>query len=112
MMTGPIIPIFFGAWILLGVAGFWLFYVNRNVEFKRRYFPWYAGAGGVLFVGFGAATGLPPLALAIMAPFVALIMYLNVRATQFCSACGRTVVQQMPFSRARFCSKCGASLAD
>ena len=57
MMTGPIIPIFFGAWILLGVAGFWLFYVNRNVEFKRRYFPWYAGAGGVLFVGFGAATG-------------------------------------------------------
>jgi hypothetical protein len=110
MMADRIFPIFFGVWILLGIAGFWLFYVSRNVAFKRKYFPWYVGLAGVLFVSFGAVMGLPFLAVAIMVPFVALITYMNLRATQFCGACGRTVIQQMPFSRSEFCSKCGAPL--
>ena len=111
-MAHQIFPIFVGVWILLGLGGFWLFSVSRNVAFKRKYFPWYVGLAGVLFIGFGAAMGVHPLGMAIMVPSVVLITFLNLRATQFCDACGRTVVQQMPFSRAEFCSKCGARLGD
>jgi len=39
MMADDLFPIFFGAWIVLGIAAFALFYVNRDVAFKRRYFP-------------------------------------------------------------------------
>lgn len=31
----------FVVWIAVGVAGFFLFFVSKNVAFKRRYFPWY-----------------------------------------------------------------------
>ena len=99
-------------WILLGVAGFSLFYVSRNVAFKRKYFPWYVALVGALFLGFAAAVGIPVPVLAVMTPVVALIAYLNLRATQFCSSCGRTIIQQMFFSRPEFCSKCGALLRD
>jgi hypothetical protein len=108
MMADQVFPIFFGVWILLGVAGFRLFYVGRDVAFKRKYFPWYVGLAAVLFLGFGIATGLPLFGIAVMALFVALISYMNLRATRFCDACGCTVVQPMPFSRAEFCSRCGA----
>jgi hypothetical protein len=110
--ANQIFPIIFVVWIVLGIAGFALFYLNPNVAFKRRYFRWYAVVVGVLFLGFGAAMGIPLQALAFIAPFVGLIMYLNIRATQFCNDCGRTVIQQIPFSRPEFCPKCGARLVN
>lgn len=100
--------IVFGIWVLLGAAGSWLFYVNRNVRFKRKYFPWYASLAGTLFVAFVAVTGFPLPGVACMVPVVALITYMNIRGTQFCDACGRTVIQQSFFSRPKFCPKCGA----
>src|SRR5947208_16732928 len=107
-----IFPIFIGVWIMLSIVGFLLFYVSKNAAFKRRYSPWFAGLTGLLFIGIVTATAIPLAMLAIMIPFVALITYLNIRGTQFCGACGRTMIQQMPFSRADFCSKCGAPLRD
>ncbi len=109
-MTGNVFPIFFGVWILLAIVGFLLFYLNRNVAFKRRYLPWFLGLTGVLFIGFMLASGTPKFLVLIIAPVAALIMYMNVKGIQFCDACGRTLIEQMSFSRPEFCSKCGASL--
>ena len=111
-MRDDLFPFFFAFWALLAIAGFLLFYVSNNAAFKRRYFPWFAGSTGLLFVGGAAAMGMPVVMLAIMLPFVALITYLNIRGTQFCEACGKTLLQQMPFSRAEFCSRCGAPLGE
>jgi hypothetical protein len=108
-MADQIFPIVFGAWILLGAAGVWPFYVSRHVAFKRKYFPWYVGLAGVLLLGVVAAAGYSLADIATMVPSVALVCYLNLRATRFCDACGRTIIQQRS---AEFCSKCGARVAD
>jgi len=104
-------PYFIAFWTLLGVAGFLLFYVSNDAAFKRRYFPWFASLTGLLFVGIAAVMGIPLGMLAILLPFVGLITFLNIRGTQFCGACGKTLLQQMPFSRSKFCSRSGASLS-
>ena len=109
----PLVVFFFVAsWGLLGIGGFSVFYVGKNAAFKRRYFPWFAGLTGLLFVGIAASAGVPVVILGILLPFVALITYLSIRGTQFCSACGKTLSQEIPFSRAEFCSRCGAPLRD
>jgi hypothetical protein len=41
---------------------------------------------------------------------VAVIAFLNIRAVRFCDTCGKMVRQLGIFSRAEFCSKCGAKL--
>jgi hypothetical protein len=105
-------PYFIAFWELLGVVGLLLFYVSNNAAFIRRYFPWFTGLTGLVFVGIAAAMGIPLGMLVIVLPFVALITFLNIRGTQFCGVCGKTLVQPGPFSRARFCSRCGASLRD
>lgn len=112
MAAGHIFLIFFAVWMALGITSFLLFYLGRNVSFKRRYYPWSVGLAGVLFLGFMAAMRLPFPFLALATPFVVLITYLNLRGTRFCGACGRTITGQNPFSTPEFCSKCGASLRD
>ena len=111
-MRDDIFRVFIGLWVLLGGAGFLFFLFSKNAPFKRKYFPWFAGLSGLIFIGIVTATAISLALLAIMIPLVALITYLNIRGTQFCGACGRTMIQQMPFSRADFCSRCGAPLRD
>ena len=111
-MRDDIFRVFIGLWVALGSAGFFFFLFSNNAAFKRRYFPWFAGLTGLAFIGVLTAKGIPPAMLAIMIVVVALITYLYIRGTHFCGACGRTIFDQMPFSRADFCSKCGAPLRD
>jgi hypothetical protein len=107
-----VFPWFFVFWIALGITGFLLFFVNKDVKFKRRYFRWYVILVGVIFIGFACGTDGSWGALAFMGPAVALITYLNIRGTRFCDKCGRTIIDHMPFSRAEYCSRCGAQLLD
>jgi hypothetical protein len=109
-MRQDIFPIFFVVWVALGIAGFFLFYVSKNVQFKKRYFPWYVILAGVLFISFGLGTGLPLEMLYFMVPVVALITFLNIRSTKFCDNCGRTIINQAWFSKVEYCAKCGAKL--
>ena len=90
-----------GLWVLLSTAGFLFFQFSKNAAFKRRYFPWFAGLSGLIFIGIVTTTAISLAMLAIMIPLVALITYLHIRGTQFCGACGRTMIHQMPFSRPR-----------
>jgi len=107
-----IFPIFFVVWLALGLAGFFLFYVNKNVQFKRRYFPWYVILGGVLFISFGWVMRFSLQMLFLMVPAVALITFLNIKSTKFCDGCGRTIINQMWFTKVEHCAKCGAKLND
>jgi rRNA maturation endonuclease Nob1 len=54
--------------------------------------------------------GIPASDFTFIIPFVALITFINLRVMKFCNACGRTVMNQNPFSPPKFCSKCGAAL--
>jgi hypothetical protein len=99
-----------GAWAMLAVGGLFAFYVNRNVAFKRKYFPWFHASGVVLFILLAIRAGMAPVMVAGMTPLVALVSYVHVRSTQFCRACGRTLVQQLPIPRATVCSQCGGVL--
>lgn len=112
IMRGGIFPVFYVVWISLGLAGFFLFYLSKDVTFKKKYFPWYVVLAGFLFVSFGLISGLPLRLLYIMVPAVALITFLNIRSTKFCDSCGRTMIDQNWFSKVEYCAKCGAKLND
>jgi len=105
-----VFPIFFGVWVILGAASFYLFYISKDVERKKRLFKPFLAVTGVLFLGFIWAMGFPPFILAIAAPMTVLIMYLNSRMIRFCDQCGGTTMQQMPFSPPKHCTHCGARL--
>ena len=111
-MRQDLFPIFFVIWVALGVAGFFLFYVSKNVQFKKRFFPWYVILAGVLFISFTLVMGFPLGVLYFMVPAVALITFLNIKSTKFCGNCGRTVINQMWFTKVEYCEKCGAKLND
>ena len=115
-LLGNILTVcFVGTFIVLGVVGFFVFTFGKDVAFKKKWFPRSVILAGVLFVLFSNTVmvihsrSFSILAILIIEiPFVALISYLNIRATKFCDNCGATAVNHNPFSRMRFCSKCGA----
>ena len=108
---------FIGTWIILGIVGVFLFYLSKNVAFKRKWFPRYVILVGILFVSFVTAiTALSSSShevwrmLAFMLPVIMLITYMNVKLTKFCDKCGSTLFPQNWFAPLRFCPKCGAEL--
>jgi hypothetical protein len=111
-MRQDIFTIFFVVWIALGISGFFLFYVNKDIRFKKRYFPWFSIFTGVLFISFVLGTGFPVQVLFLMVPAVTLITYLNIKSTKFCDSCGRTIINQMWFNKIEYCGRCGAKLID
>src|SRR3982750_3388259 len=95
------------ACFLLASAFLWL---SRNASLKRRLFPYIASLLGVLFLAVFFATGLPLENLYTFGPLMAVAVWLNVRAFQFCQACGATVRGGAFISRPQFCPRCGANL--
>jgi hypothetical protein len=103
--------IFMGTWAVLGVIGISVFFVSRNVERKKRYFPAWVVSIGLLFVGFSQwIMGFHPKQLIIIVPAVVLIAIFNLRATRFCPKCGRTIINKIPLERVVYCPKCGQKL--
>jgi hypothetical protein len=116
-LSGIVTASFIGTWIILGIVGFFLFYLRRDAALKRQWFPRFVALVGFLFVLF--ATTLSVLSsrslaglgiLVVVAPAVWLISYLNVKFTKFCDRCGTIAYQQNWFAPMNFCSRCGAEL--
>jgi hypothetical protein len=103
-----VFPIFFGVWVVLGLCSAAFFFLNKNAVLKRRVWPPFVVGTGVLFLGFAMAIGLPAEIMYVAVPAVVAITLLNLRAVQFCGSCGATQMSQNPFSKATYCSKCGA----
>lgn len=105
-----VFPVFVAVWAILMVASMYLFYFSRDVARKRRLFKPFAVGTGVLFLGFVWSMGFPIFVLAGMTPVIVLIIWLNLRMIRFCDACGKTIMQHLPFSSPKYCSNCGAPL--
>jgi hypothetical protein len=105
-----VFPVFFGVWVVLGLFSTVFFFLNKNANLKRKVWPPFVIATGLLFLGFTWAMGFPAHVMYIAAPAVFVITLLNLRAMRFCSSCGATQMSQNPFSKPEHCSKCGAHL--
>jgi len=103
-------PVFIGLWAALGLFSAGFFFLNRNASLKRKVWPPFVAAVALLFAGFAWALGVPEQLFYFLVPATVLITVLNLRAVQFCDACGSTVMNQNPFMKPEFCSKCGAKL--
>ena len=103
-----IVPLFIATWIVLGIAGLWLMFIDKNVPRKKRLLPAFIiGTGGAFVVFVFLITGDLHV-LAFVLPAAVLISFLNLRMIRICSSCGRTIPSGMWFTKAEYCSKCGA----
>lgn len=108
----PIFAIFIAVWVVLGVASAAFFFLNHDAALKRKVHPPFVIFVGVLFLVFVALMGFAHDAFfyVVMVPGVAVISYLNIRNTRFCTTCGKTLYTQNPFTRPHFCTQCGTNL--
>jgi hypothetical protein len=108
----PEFAAFMVSWVLLGLGSFLFFHFNRNAALKRRVWPVFGIATGLIFasVVYFSVGRQQPKVLLLMVPALILISFLNLRTTRFCDACGRTLYRQPLFSRTQFCPHCGAEL--
>jgi hypothetical protein len=105
-----IVPFFFAVWVILGVGSALFFHFNRDAQLKKRLMPFFIIGTGVLFALFVLIMTGQPRILLFLVPAVALISWMNLRIINVCNACGRTVYNNVWFSKAEYCSKCGAKL--
>ena len=97
-------------WVSLGISGFLLFYVNKDVKFKKKYYSWYFILIGSLLAIFGITSGEDFVAWLIWVAGIGLITFLNIRNINFCDSCGKTIINRLFFPRESFCSSCGTKL--
>jgi hypothetical protein len=102
--------LFIGTWVVLGILSLWFLYFDRNVARKKRLLPVFIVGSGALFVIFVFLLSGDLRTLVLAVPAVVLICFLNLRMMKVCSACGRTVQSGVWFTKAEYCSKCGAKL--
>jgi hypothetical protein len=111
MTDPPIFPAAFAGFVLIAGLGSAFFLFARNARLKRRLWPWWLAATGLMFLVFAwyISQGTAWIYL-ILLPAVVFFSYVNLRRVRFCDRCGRTVMPTTGFAAARFCSSCGAEL--
>ncbi len=107
MKPDNIFPVFMILWAILGVSLFLMFHLNKNVPFKRKYFPVAMMFIGIVFAGFVTLLMPTPLGILIAYPAIILITYMNIRLTKFCGKCGATNYNRMLFTAMNYCQRCG-----
>jgi hypothetical protein len=102
-------PALFFVFVVLAGTGSFFFILSRNAPLKRRLWPAWMVLVALGFLAFAWGIAGPAMPLILLVP-IALITFLNLRNMRFCDACGRTVFNAGPFSRAKFCPACGAAI--
>jgi hypothetical protein len=97
---------FIACWIAVGIATA-IFYAKASYETKKAFHPFIVSATGVIFLGFAESITRGKLPWFFVVALV-VIIYLNIRNTQFCPQCNATI--RAGFRRRSFCSRCGADL--
>ncbi len=106
-----IVPWFIGTWVLIGILTVWLAFISRNITLKKRLIPMMNFGVGILFAGFiYVMTGQAKILLFVL-PAAILIGILNHHIIGVCNNCGRTITNNVWFSKMEYCSKCGALLS-
>ena len=107
---------FFVCWIVIGIGGWVLIWRARSAERKRRIHRGMTFIASILvfllFVCASVAGGFPPQVLALAAPAIVVVSWLNLRFTTFCDGCNRMISNQLWWRRVQFCPYCGARLSN
>lgn len=101
------------SWFALGIGGWIWLWTRPNAAQKRLWHRRFTVVAGRIFGAFLTCNLLmwhQPFELLIFLPFLVLIMWLNIRFTDFCENCNRMVYNHFWWRRIRFCPHCGASL--
>ena len=110
----PYFPTFFIFWITFGIAT-WIWIQTRpNAEQKRKWYRAFVFISTLIFGGFLVLVFVrsgQPFTFLLVLPILALIMWLNLRCTDFCPKCSRRVYNPSPWRRIEFCPYCGAELS-
>jgi hypothetical protein len=108
----PWVIAFMIVWVILALISFLFFQFNRNAAVKRAVRLPLIVVVGIVFAAFlyYQVGHQQPQILYIAVPAIILISFLNIRMVRFCDSCGKTIYQQLPFSRPRYCPYCGAKL--
>lgn len=101
---------FAGVWVILGLSFGLFLYLCKDVKLKRKIFAVSVISAGILFIVFMFFWPMPGEVFIFTIAIVVVITVVNLRITKFCDDCGKMVVNQNPFSKPKFCSKCGAVL--
>lgn len=104
--------IFIASWVIVALTSWIYFRFNNNIGLKRRFHKWGVIVYGTMFFFLIALSMGPSLFLLLFGAAIVLIMYLNIRNTIFCDACGKVTYLNMWFSKIEYCARCGAKLPD
>jgi hypothetical protein len=100
----------FGLFVVIGVVSISYFRAYPDVNVKRQFHRWWTiGYSATFFLLVGLSMGAS-LSLLLFGPFIALIIYFNIRNTTFCEACGKSVYNYFLASKPEYCARCGARL--
>jgi hypothetical protein len=86
-------PLFIATWVVLGTAGSWLTFIDKNAPRKKRLLPVFIIGTGATFVVFVFLITRDLRVLAFVLPAAVLISLLNLRMTKVCSSCERFRVE-------------------
>lgn len=106
-LTQNLFALFFVIWAVIAIATA-VFFRTASLEQRRAWHPRIIVGSGLFFLLF--VTAIDPRGLVLAVPAVALISYLSIKLTKFCSACGAMNLQNPPWQKMTSCPRCGASL--
>jgi len=104
-----IFTIFFITWIVLGIASWIFFTFYKNIPRKRKLLPPFLIFVGILFLFFMYLMRAPVQFYWIAVPGIIIITAGNMYSIRFCDSCGK-VFNKFPFSKIKYCAKCGAEI--
>jgi len=111
--------IYFALWLILGGGGWFYVKTRPTAALKRIWWKrWGIGftafvilyMDAMIFLSNGYVPAL--VMLIVIAPFGALISWLNIRNTNFCDACGKRSRSGNIFGKMTHCSYCGSKFED
>ena len=109
-IVGLLWVIWFVSFVLIGIISIPYFRANSNIDLKRRFHKWWTiGYGLTFFLLVVVSMGASP-ALLLFGGVIAAIVYLNIRNTTFCEACGKSVYNYFLATKPEYCARCGARL--
>ena len=86
-------------------------HTDKKVAHKKRLLTVFtigAGAGWIIFCFL--ISGGDRNVLALMVPAAGLVCFFSLRMMKVCPSCGRIVNSGMWYTKAEYCTKCGARL--
>jgi len=90
MLLENALYIFLGIWAVLGFTSFFVFFLNENAKFKKKFWLPFVILVATVFIGFGYLVGFDGIELFFIVPAVGLVSFFCIKSIKFCDNCGKT----------------------